>query len=57
MGTIVVGKVESGKVTKGQSVMIMPNKVFNTFKDIIHSPIFRIIFIVTYIYSLKIAYR
>ncbi|CAG8802922.1 7991_t:CDS:10, partial [Cetraspora pellucida] len=26
MGTIVVGKVESGTVKKGQSVMIMPNK-------------------------------
>lgn len=27
MGTIVVGKIESGKVSKGQSVIIMPNKV------------------------------
>lgn len=27
MGTIVVGKVESGKVKKGQSIMLMPNKV------------------------------
>jgi hypothetical protein len=34
MGTIVVGKIESGKVSKGQSVIIMPNKVLNIFKDI-----------------------
>lgn len=27
MGTIVVGKIESGKIKKGQSVLIMPNKV------------------------------
>jgi len=28
MGTIAVGKIESGKIKKGQSVIIMPNKVF-----------------------------
>ena len=28
MGTIVIGKIESGWVKKGQTVMIMPNKVF-----------------------------
>ncbi|RIA89803.1 P-loop containing nucleoside triphosphate hydrolase protein [Glomus cerebriforme] len=40
MGTIVVGKIESGKVTKGQSVIIMPNKrtvevsaVYNELED------------------------
>ena len=27
MGTIVSGKVESGKLKKGQNVVIMPNKV------------------------------
>jgi translation elongation factor EF-1alpha len=27
MGTIVVGKIESGKVKKGQTVLVMPNKV------------------------------
>lgn len=27
MGTIVVGKVESGVVKKNQSVLLMPNKV------------------------------
>ena len=27
MGTIVLGKVESGQVSKGQSLMLMPNKV------------------------------
>ncbi len=27
MGTIVLGKVESGVVTRGQQLMIMPNKV------------------------------
>ena len=27
MGTIVLGKVESGVVTKGQSLYLMPNKV------------------------------
>ncbi|KAI8580212.1 hypothetical protein K450DRAFT_238694 [Umbelopsis ramanniana AG] len=40
MGTIVVGKVESGKVKKGQSIMLMPNKrvcevsaIFNETED------------------------
>jgi peptide chain release factor subunit 3 len=40
MGTIVVGKIESGKVNKGQSVVIMPNKrtievaaVYNELED------------------------
>lgn len=27
MGTVVVGKVESGKLKKGQSLLLMPNKV------------------------------
>lgn len=27
MGTVVLGKVESGTVTKGQNLLIMPNKV------------------------------
>ena len=27
MGTVVIGKIESGKVKKGQKVLIMPNKV------------------------------
>lgn len=27
MGTVVVGKVESGIVRKGQTVLVMPNKV------------------------------
>jgi peptide chain release factor subunit 3 len=27
MGTIVVGKIESGHVKKGSRVMLMPNKV------------------------------
>ena len=27
MGTVVIGKIESGQVNKGQTVMIMPNKV------------------------------
>jgi peptide chain release factor subunit 3 len=26
MGTVVLGKVESGRVRKGQTVMLMPNK-------------------------------
>lgn len=40
MGTIVVGKVESGKVNKGQSVIVMPNKrivevsaIYNELED------------------------
>lgn len=53
MGTIVVGKVESGKVIKGQNVIIMPNKVLN----IIHSMIFRIIFKLLLYPSLKTACR
>ena len=28
MGTVVIGKIESGKVRKGQSVLIMPNRVY-----------------------------
>jgi translation elongation factor EF-1alpha len=27
MGTVVIGKIESGMVKKGQTVMVMPNKV------------------------------
>jgi hypothetical protein len=27
MGTVIVGKVESGKLRKGQSLLLMPNKV------------------------------
>lgn len=27
MGAVVVGKLESGKVSKGEAVMMMPNKV------------------------------
>jgi peptide chain release factor subunit 3 len=27
MGTVVIGKIESGKVKKGQKILIMPNKV------------------------------
>lgn len=27
MGTVVLGKVESGKLSKGDSLMLMPNKV------------------------------
>jgi translation elongation factor EF-1alpha len=27
MGTVVVGKIESGKIKRGQNVLIMPNKV------------------------------
>lgn len=27
MGTIVVGKIEAGHIKKGQSVILMPNKV------------------------------
>lgn len=27
MGTIVVGKIEAGHIKKGQSVVLMPNKV------------------------------
>jgi len=27
MGTVVVGKVESGRLRKGDSLMLMPNKV------------------------------
>lgn len=30
MGTVVMGKVESGVVTKGQNLLLMPNKVQNT---------------------------
>lgn len=30
MGTVVVGKVESGKLKKGQSLLLMPNKVSST---------------------------
>ncbi|CAG8717010.1 7895_t:CDS:2, partial [Scutellospora calospora] len=40
MGTIIVGKVESGTVKKGESVLIMPNKrvveisaVYNELED------------------------
>ena len=29
MGTVVLGKVESGKLTKGNSLLLMPNKVMN----------------------------
>ena len=33
MGTIVSGKIESGKLKKGQNVVVMPNKVlYNKFK-------------------------
>jgi translation elongation factor EF-1alpha len=28
MGTVVIGKIESGMVKKGQTVLVMPNKVF-----------------------------
>ena len=31
MGTIVLGKVESGTVSKGQILTIMPNRVSNTY--------------------------
>ena len=31
MGTIVVGKIESGKVKKGQTVLVMPNRVNITY--------------------------
>jgi len=27
MGTIISGKIESGKLKKGQNVIVMPNKV------------------------------
>jgi peptide chain release factor subunit 3 len=27
MGTVVMGKVESGSVTEGDSLLVMPNKV------------------------------
>ena len=27
MGTVVLGKVESGKLAKGDSLLLMPNKV------------------------------
>lgn len=28
MGTVVMGKVESGSVTEGDTLLVMPNKVF-----------------------------
>ena len=31
MGTIIVGKIESGKVKKGQTVLVMPNRVNITY--------------------------
>ncbi|OUM68628.1 hypothetical protein PIROE2DRAFT_39002 [Piromyces sp. E2] len=31
MGTIISGKVESGKLKKGQNVIVMPNKVYNNY--------------------------
>ncbi|CAI2179273.1 1414_t:CDS:10 [Funneliformis geosporum] len=44
MGTIVVGKIESGRVKKGQNVMIMPNKhivevsaIYNELEDEVSS--------------------
>lgn len=27
MGTVVIGKLESGSINKGQSALLMPNKV------------------------------
>lgn len=32
MGTIVLGKVESGVISKGQVLMLMPNKVSSSDK-------------------------
>lgn len=31
MGTVVVGKVESGRIKKGDNVLLMPNKVSPSF--------------------------
>ena len=31
MGTVVTGKIESGRVRKGQTILIMPNKVIILF--------------------------
>lgn len=28
MGTVVIGKLESGTITKSQNVLVMPNKVY-----------------------------
>lgn len=33
MGTVVMGKVESGFAKKGQSLLVMPNRVSGTFVD------------------------
>lgn len=33
MGTVVLGKVESGTVSKGQTLTLMPNKVSCVFCD------------------------
>jgi peptide chain release factor subunit 3 len=34
MGCVVVGKVESGHIMKGQNLLLMPNKVSNRFSTI-----------------------
>ena len=36
MGTVVLGKVESGKVAKGDALLLMPNKVTDLFATVIN---------------------
>lgn len=31
MGTVVMGKIESGSVRRGETLMVMPNKVNDSF--------------------------
>lgn len=35
MGTVIVGKVESGKLRKGQSLLLMPNKVSRALSQLV----------------------
>ena len=38
MGTIILGKVESGVISKGQQLLVMPNKVIvSNYQGILHS--------------------
>ena len=37
MGTIVIGKVESGGTKKGDQLLVMPNKVSLVFVTLSHS--------------------
>ena len=36
MGTVVMGKVESGGVMKGASLLLMPNRVSSMYKHSVH---------------------